>query len=342
MARQLAGRGDWPGLWRFTRDSSVARGVELVRLLPDGWRPDGEADRRLFGTLTAIPATVAVELGPTACLTTPRWANRISVAPAGREVAVLGQERVDGPAVLAVYALVGSHGYATVATEPRTGRIALRDPDLVMLDERHRPVARATDVGAGNLEFVDPDRLVGHKGGSGLTIWRRDQDRLVVEASVPLPPYAQWVQSVVALPTLGLVVARYNESSTWKWYRTPELVEVPSPDGERFDGVEFRGDPATGWVASGDFPGVRMVRLRSPAWLSALVDRPMAGMRPADLAAVSAADTRDLDPEVAAVAAGLRACLEHRFGAEIALGAAGSGSHGDDDIALGGRAGEVR
>jgi hypothetical protein len=69
------------------------------------------------------------------------------------------------------------------------------------------------------------------------------------------------------------------------------------------------------------------------AWLR----RPLAQFRPADLQAVTKLAGRSTDPAVTAALGLLRACLEHRFAADMAIGGVTTGEGawtGPDDIAL--------
>ncbi len=63
LAGHLAGRRDWPALWRLARDLPLAQAVPAMRLFGDGWRPDGDRSRALFGRLAeADPGAVASAL----------------------------------------------------------------------------------------------------------------------------------------------------------------------------------------------------------------------------------------------------------------------------------------
>jgi len=51
LADHLARRRDWPALWDLARDLPLAQAVPAMRLFGDGWRPDDDRDRALFGRL---------------------------------------------------------------------------------------------------------------------------------------------------------------------------------------------------------------------------------------------------------------------------------------------------
>jgi hypothetical protein len=60
LADHLASRRDWPALWQLARDLPLAEAVAAMRLFGDGWRPDDDRSRALFGLLAgADPGTVA-------------------------------------------------------------------------------------------------------------------------------------------------------------------------------------------------------------------------------------------------------------------------------------------
>lgn len=63
LADHLAARRDWPALWQLARDLPLAEAVAAERLFGDGWQPDGDRSRALFGLLaTADPGAVASAL----------------------------------------------------------------------------------------------------------------------------------------------------------------------------------------------------------------------------------------------------------------------------------------
>ncbi len=60
LASNLADRHDWPALWRLARNLPLAQAVTAMRLFGDGWRPDGDRGRALFGRLAGTdPGAVA-------------------------------------------------------------------------------------------------------------------------------------------------------------------------------------------------------------------------------------------------------------------------------------------
>ncbi len=96
-----------------------------------------------------------------------------------------------------------------------------------------------------------------------------------------------------------------------------------SPDGQW---VAAHGGQPTG--------GTLLYRLAVPGWLGPLLDRPLAAMRPADLPMVVTGEPATAGTPAAPAAAGVRACLQYRFGAEITLSPPRTMSTQDIDIAL--------
>jgi len=63
LVDHLAGRRDWPALWQLARGLPLAEAVAATRLFSDGWRPDDDRSRALFGLLAeADPDAVASAL----------------------------------------------------------------------------------------------------------------------------------------------------------------------------------------------------------------------------------------------------------------------------------------
>jgi hypothetical protein len=101
-----------------------------------------------------------------------------------------------------------------------------------------------------------------------------------------------------------------------------------SPDGE---GAARVRRPRTG-----DYSWVNEVEVRDLVReeIAGLVPRPLARARPGDLAALTQLAAGARGGGALAVLGLLRACLEYRFGADLAIGEAGSHRGTDDDIAL--------
>jgi hypothetical protein len=93
----FADGGEWPALWRLVRDASLPRAVAAMPRF-GRWRPEGDADRRLFAHLAAFPRhtltdalTALTQAGSAAAtVTTPESEpiSAVSFAPDRPELAV--------------------------------------------------------------------------------------------------------------------------------------------------------------------------------------------------------------------------------------------------------------
>jgi hypothetical protein len=180
------------------------------------------------------------------------------------------------------------------------------------------------------LAFSGPDRLIGMDDDRMLRVWHVDGLRVLAERKLA-------AASPVDLPGAGVIVVTDLSSNTGRSLRFLDrdtLADVPAPPG--YDG---RGDPSTLFTSEdGDWLGVcfrdfvELFEVR----LSTLVTRPLAATTPADLHAVRARLGRETAARSFLTL--LAACLEHRFGTDVALGDGAAVAARADDIALGGPA----
>lgn len=232
------------------------------------------------------------------------------------------------------------------AVDPTSGRIAMRavkggrEPEVVLLGSGLRKLARLGGEGFYSTAFCGPNRLVRWQRGDERAIgsWRRDGRTLVRDATVALDDL---FSDPVVVPARTLVALR-RPGHELMWLRADTLDEVDAPPGfpatdARY--LEFSRDGMLAAVARESAPGAPRrgaeVYDLGLCGLTGLLDMSLARMAPADLATVEVQARRDLPPPVAAAVALLRAGLEYRFGADIALGTGGV-TAGADDIALGG------
>ena len=234
----------------------------------------------------------------------------------------------------------GAAEICALASDPASGRLAILTGrpgsrlDLTVLDAGFQMIGRASSDAvcvpgrSYDLVFCGPDRLLtSFFNDRGLCSWRVGPD-LAVEAmaactgplkSLPLTkklaltgghlPAATWLNALdltPAEPSPGLPL-------TW-------LAGI-SPDGAR--------------VALQPRYGGREVEIYDPARceIAALLARPLADARPGDLHTLETAGALDAGPEHAEVAGLLRACLEHRFGADVGIGRSAR-NIGDDEIGI--------
>jgi hypothetical protein len=221
-----------------------------------------------------------------------------------------------------------------MTTDPGSGLIAFAGDQVYLarltgdgLDLLGTAPFRAGPV--PRLAFSGPDRLIGMDDDRMLRVWRVDDDGPHMLAERKLA-----ASSPVDLPGAGMLVVTDLSSNTGRSLRFLDrdtLSDVPAPPG--YDG---RGDPSTLFTSDdGDWLGVcfrdfvELFEVR----LSTLATRPLAATTPADLHAVQARLGRE--PAARSFLELLSACLEHRFGADVALGDGDPLAVLTDDIALG-------
>jgi hypothetical protein len=117
------------------------------------------------------------------------------------------------------------------------------------------------------------------------------------------------------------------------WLDARTLTQVDGPAGLR-DTLELWVAPGGDRVAlrrNDDELEVRDLRLGE---ITDLLKRPLAAARPVDLAAVAAAQAIGTSPGAREAIGLLRACLEYRFGSDVAVYDVAPTAYGADDIAL--------
>lgn len=229
-----------------------------------------------------------------------------------------------------------------LAAEPVSGRIAVNASSdvgavdlLLILDEDLRVIARGDEDEEYTRAavFTTPDRVITTDGRGRVRLWQRAGDRLCVERTVSAS-WTQKRQTLCAFPARGHVVLCQNGGLTWLDADTLAAVEPPRdlPDEPNL----WLWNTTDGHTLA--FRHHRGIALHDLLLADAadLVDRPVAGMGPGDLATVTAAVRRDVPPATAALLALLRTRIEHRFATDISLGTTAAVRAAGDDIALGG------
>jgi hypothetical protein len=136
------------------------------------------------------------------------------------------------------------------------------------------------------------------------------------------------------VPGSGLVAIRGDlPGAAVRWLNAETLATVAGPPGM---GAARRiwASPGGEYVAVVGADGMEVHDLRLSD-VAGLLARPLADARPEDLAIVRAAAGCDAGPGAKQAIGLLRACLEYRFGTELALGDAGAVTARADDIELG-------
>jgi hypothetical protein len=165
------------------------------------------------------------------------------------------------------------------------------------------------------------------------------------EAATELPD-KEW--RIWPVPSAGLIMTEFStreylDAGTLRPAECPAaLAWVPqrdhrlylSPDGG-YAALWRSWSAERPWLEDGyTYKGEIEVRDLVREEFSELARRPLASFRPADLAAVTALAGRAGDRPVRTALGLLRACLEYRFGADVAIGDAPAPVPGTDDIAL--------
>jgi hypothetical protein len=230
-----------------------------------------------------------------------------------------------------------------VAADPASGRVAVADRFrglLAVLDDDLRPAqvlaigGTGTRQGASALLFAGPDRLVTQHQGA-VRLWRWDE-RTATEAARPQP---QDCRSLAALPATGhlLAVAAYGTEVICWDAASLVAVEAPVDVSVPYAAHGVWSSAGGEYVAVGVAESVQLRGVR-PGPAAELLLRPVGRMVPADLPRVAAAAREAGDPAVRQALELLRACLEHRFGAEVEIGRPAPGAAAED-VALGGEDG---
>ncbi|MEV5831424.1 hypothetical protein AB0L25_38240 [Spirillospora sp. NPDC052242] len=261
LAEQLAGRGEWDGLWSIVQDLPIATGVSLVRLFGE-WAPRGADERRVFELYRATdPDALARALEHLDGLRdrVTRQArymfrgrvNDVSFAPDGPFLAAAGTNRVAGVFDLRTAELVERYdGFGS-----SVGRVLHVGGGALVAAERTNRVDRPCRL----LRCAGGEALALHTAAGSVTCLARAGDggfvagtrdgRLLVGApggSVESRPVAAlglgedgWPRSVAVHPGSGriAVVAR--------------RVAVTAPGGGPVAAVTPPG-PAVAWASFAD------------------------------------------------------------------------------------------
>ena len=223
----------------------------------------------------------------------------------------------------------------TFATEPASGLVAFAGRGLFLArltggglePLAYRPFSASS---RSTLAFSGPDRLITMDDDRELRVWRPDGDELHLVAERKVAGAGP-----VDLPSAGVIVMQDMSgvgagTRQLRYVAADTLADVPLRD--RFNrpkdtfGVFAAPDGTRLGVCYWD--GVEIAEIG----FTELAHRPLAATTPADLLAVRTRLTRDPANTFLTL---LRACLEHRFGTDVALGNRPV-SLPSDGIALGG------
>lgn len=232
-----------------------------------------------------------------------------------------------------------------LAGDPGSGRMALAGDRLYLLeptDSMVRVLAAATPFVAGKgprrnvaVRFVGEDRLVTLDGARTLRTWRHTGGSLQLEASHQLRAATGRAQ-LADLHAVGEIAVLDKQDGSVRFFDVDGLAAVkkPGPFNRRRANCLFASPDGTRVVAAGG-GFIEVIDLGNPAMVT-VADRPLGAATPADLHAVTGhLDRTTPDAPARPILELLRACLVHRFGADVAIGDAMIVGRADD-IALGG------
>jgi hypothetical protein len=240
----------------------------------------------------------------------------------------------------------------SLATEPASGRVAVgASRELSILDENLRTIARVwlpgiAVGGVHDVVFTGPDRLVTMDKRGRLRRWERAEHTLRVEAEAQVPEHVWSVKTrflepgghrapaLHAFPVVGRVAVAGRGRVAWLDAHT--LADADAPPGlpEAEAGMWSSVDGTQLMIVRDRAVHVADLLLRT---VGDVVTTPLSRLGLGDLTALlTAAERRDLVPDVRELLDLVRARLEHRFATEISLGATTAVRAAGDDIALGG------
>jgi hypothetical protein len=246
-----------------------------------------------------------------------------------------------------------------LAIEPGSGRLAVAGDGLTIFDARdaaHVRLLAHEPTMIRDVVFLDQNRLVTTDSHQGVRLWQLTGNRLEHRTAPvrpgPLPQrILTWeieAHSPIVIPqrgeiaVLGHVPDVFGRGDVHRkpadvWYLDAESLRVINEPRE-LTGTRGRALWTSPDGARHALGGEGFVDVVSPVHSSAvtaIAERPLAKMAPADLATVSQA-LRDTPPGSATrpFLELLRDCLEHRFASDVQLGTAAPATGGPHDIAL--------
>ncbi|HVQ90802.1 MAG TPA: hypothetical protein VMU51_07175 [Mycobacteriales bacterium] len=227
--------------------------------------------------------------------------------------------------------------WSSLGTDAGSGRIAIGGRQLHILDEHLQLIATAQAYPPDSaLDWVTRTAFV---GADRLLTCGRSADAVIAwQIRQPAPPAPVELTATAELPyittpQLTVFPAHRLVAVDWAWHHTDTLAPAAGPAGLEHTG-RLVAAPTGEWAAVARAGTVSLYRFEPAAWIDDLAHRPAAASRPDDLDRVAAEQARAIRPDVRALLALLRACLEHRFGADIQLGRYAGPSIVDHDIAV--------
>jgi hypothetical protein len=227
-----------------------------------------------------------------------------------------------------------------VVVDPDSGRLAVlgRTVTLLYAPLGEQVIARSWSS-ANCVCFLGPGRFVAERRDT-LQMWHALGSRLVRQ---PMPRHRMlrddWVTCIVAIPQRGelavLVKKAPEKPGFVRYFDSETLTEVEGQHGLAGKAShELWSSPRGSAHALASEDGAIDIAFAAHP-LAPLLGQPMGDMTSSDLVAVAGSLGRhDQFPAERSALELLRACLEYRFGADVAIGDAPAPGPGTDDIAL--------
>jgi hypothetical protein len=233
----------------------------------------------------------------------------------------------------------GQGGLGQVVVDPGSGRLAIHGHGVQLYAPfAEQRIAQSWQV-RNFMCFLGPGRFVVVARSGTLQMWHLLGGRLVRQPMRRRVPRDHGVASIVAVPQRGelavLIRKMPEEPGFVRYFDTDTLTEVEGQHGlAGKTGHELWSSRQGSAHALASEDGAIDIAFATHP-LAPLLGRPMGDMTSSDLAAVAGSLGRhDQFPAERPALELLRACLEYRFGADVAIGDAPAPGHGTDDIAL--------
>jgi hypothetical protein len=230
------------------------------------------------------------------------------------------------------------HHLEQVIVDPDSGRLVVLGYGVELYAPLGEQLIARSWSSVGRVCFLGPGRFAVARYGT-LQMWHLLGSRLVRQPMRRRVPRDQGAAHIVAVPRRGelavLIRKKAEEPGFVRYFDAQTLTAIKGQQGlAGKTGHELWSSPRGGAHAlAGDGGGIDIAFATHP--LAPLLGQPMEDMTSGDLAAMAGSLGRhDQFPAERPALELLRACLEYRFGSDVAIGDAPAPDPGTDDIAL--------